>query len=598
MVKTKRNLLLIILSVVFALTLISFVAAKPVNAEASVITMKETASVRIDPDGRNGIRFTGYVGYDVELDEDTFAGIIVAKGDVEAPVVTDDVIDVKAERFDEVNNSGAGRAFNAVIWDIPQVAYAQDLTARAYICDNGVYTYSDNVLTRSLAEVASKVIIADNPVGEDLTTLEGYIDGAKPVLSIGETTLLEDGTNEITIVAGETATIAVAPAKIAFEVYADANSKSISISDNVITATAFDTNVQTIMIDIGSKTYVVDITIEKWVDTNLATNVLFDFDEAEYIYAVQKGDNSGEGTNTNFTVSNGVLNVSAANYSVTKFNFEPVRLGDTNGIYVKVKYPTTHQWGVGSYSMTMHVNNSSAIYIAPTILSSFSVKDNTGDFFYLGLLATDLITKFGFTADTMVSSIDFMPIGLACEFAVDEIGILAKPAKTETLVSFNTKADNVYYRSRWSFANKVILPGESDYPADKGATGGVLAITGNEHGLPQHITFAQSVETAKVSKIVVRMYIPNDKTSTLVLQTNQKSVYADGAWAMETDHWAANVNCASGFVDVVMDLEGSESWMLNSLSSTIHSIAMYKRDHTFNTTWYIESISVVYKAEV
>jgi hypothetical protein len=202
MVKSKKSILILILSAIFAFALISFVAARPVSADTSAITMKETASVRIDPDGRNGIRFTGYVSEDVVLDEDTFAGIIVAKGNVEAPTINDDVIDVKADRFDPANDGIFGRAFNAVIYDIitDRVnASAQDLTARAYVCDNGEYIYSDNVCIRSLAQVASKVIIADDPNVEDLKVLKGYVDAANPVLKIGDVVLSDTEDNEITI---------------------------------------------------------------------------------------------------------------------------------------------------------------------------------------------------------------------------------------------------------------------------------------------------------------------------------------------------------------------------------------------------------------
>ena len=367
MVKTKRNLLLVILSVVFALTLISFVAAKPVNAEDSAITMKEVASVRLDhyeSDGRSGIRFTGYVDKDVVLSEavdgvfaetDTYAGIIVAKGAVDVADLThellsaDDYIDVPAARFDPYNDTELGRAFNAVIWGIPEVAYAQTLTARAYIYDNGTYTYSDNICARSLAQVASGVLVNDNPVGEDLLLLQQYVDGANAqVLVNGVAFGADEYTMDVEVMQYET--ISVDLNYEGFTFVLETLSEDVSIDGKDIIANNL-TESAVVYITVGTRVYTLNIKVIEFADLNREGGILADFDEPGYINYVSKnltngGDQGGRITmltgkalaDENIGAETGVLKFWAEDYDRIDVMFqETFQLNEITNLYIKYR---------------------------------------------------------------------------------------------------------------------------------------------------------------------------------------------------------------------------------------------------------------------
>ncbi|MBQ8426513.1 MAG: hypothetical protein IJX16_01995 [Clostridia bacterium] len=301
MIKTNtKKLLILALSLLFAFSLISFVVARPVSADTTpTVTMKETAEVRYEEvgDARKGIRFTGFVDKTLEftypetttndlLATDKFAGIIVGRGEYLAEELTieDDVMDVPAARWDPSRDTDTQKAFNTVIYNIPSAEYGQVLTARAYYYDGAEYTYSDNVCVRSIAQVASAELVAGGYTDEQELELQAYVKGAKPVLSIGETTLVEgDAGNDITIMASTSATITVEPANIAFKVTANQDATNVTVDGYTITAGAATSAVQTVMVDVGGVTYYLNVTISNWKDTDIATGVYAAYDEAAYV---------------------------------------------------------------------------------------------------------------------------------------------------------------------------------------------------------------------------------------------------------------------------------------------------------------------------
>lgn len=362
MLKAKtKNVLLVILSLVFALTLISFVAVRPAKAEGPIVSMKETAAVRIDQDGKNGIRFTGYVADSINLSQavegefsetDTYAGIIVAREELSASELThavldaEDYIDVPAVKYDPLNDTELGRAFNAVIYQIPEQALANQLTARAYVRIDGEYTYSETVTTRSLAGVASSAILKDNPTSEDLEILKGYVTPVNPVIKIGDTELIPNGTTEITLESFASAPITVSPKDIAFDVNVEKDSMGIMLENNMLTAIG-GTEKQYVYIDIAGDFYEVEIDVTEWKDTNIAENVLADFGEKEYLSTIWK--NGGTVTYLDAETataelgeaSDGVIKITNCWYNYIKIPFaKPVNLNEISKLYIKLRHNT------------------------------------------------------------------------------------------------------------------------------------------------------------------------------------------------------------------------------------------------------------------
>ena len=597
MVKAKRNLLLIILSVVFALTLISFVAAKPVNAEASVITMKETASVRIDPDGKNGIRFTGYVSRDVELDEDTFAGIIVGKGEyaVEDLTVEGDVIDVKAERFDPANSTDAVVAFNAVIWDIPQVAYAQDLTARAYVCDAGVYTYSDSVLTRSLAQVASKSIVEDNPVGEDLTVLNGYVDGANPVLTIGDKVLSDSEDNYIEIPATESATINIEPANISFSAKADVNSNSIAVEGNVIKTVGANAAEQLVMIDLGSKFYIVNVTITDWVDTNIKENVLADYDEAGYIYTASSPDsakitwlNAGQASQA-VGAESGALCVTSFGYASVTLNFnKTINVKECGTLYLKVKHNLAEKYNNATSTFYIKVRiidengeqkEIAALYSNAVDYASTNYKHEVNTWTYWSFTNIDFTKNANWSEVTKISGLNFYLIA-PMDLWIDEIGL--SKSDENVYADFNEKEDVAGITGG---NTTILMPEDADYPVGLGATSGVVKVDTFQSTSVWSYAPEKVLKTENLSKIILRIYIPIHPT-----HWNKQvdlHFYVNGDEYKKT--WERFDR--GSFIDVEYDVSETTFATDHIFKIGIERAPIYVDE----VPYYIDSISVVYK---
>ncbi len=69
---------------------------------------------------------------------------------------------LKAKNY--IHRENGTTTFNLVFIDIPQRAYDTELSARAYVCIDGMYFYS-NVLKGSFSEVAN-LVLADDEIDE------------------------------------------------------------------------------------------------------------------------------------------------------------------------------------------------------------------------------------------------------------------------------------------------------------------------------------------------------------------------------------------------------------------------------------------------
>ncbi len=120
---------------------------KVLTVKAAVtVTMTEGASMRLDDPA--GLRFKATVS---EAVAGAKYGIVFANGEVVADQVVVGATGVVNAEVGEVNADGT---YSVSMVNIPSRAYFSDITARAYIYANGSYTYSENVVTRHINEVA------------------------------------------------------------------------------------------------------------------------------------------------------------------------------------------------------------------------------------------------------------------------------------------------------------------------------------------------------------------------------------------------------------------------------------------------------------
>ena len=131
------------------------------------------ASVRTT--GNAGIKFDAVVG-DYDTTNVTAYGIAIAYGSVS---VSDDfkvggTIGGKAVLSTTVDELDGTNEFHIVLYNVPNTAYVQDVTARAFVIDNGEYVYGEAVAVRNLAEVSLKAL-NDGETGDLLTTVASYI---------------------------------------------------------------------------------------------------------------------------------------------------------------------------------------------------------------------------------------------------------------------------------------------------------------------------------------------------------------------------------------------------------------------------------------
>ncbi len=137
-----------------------------VKADETATTVSLEDGVQIRTDGNNGLKWVANIENYVEGNE---YGFIFAQGDLaEVTVET-----AGARVAPVVEGITAEEPFmSATMVNFPAAAYAQDISAVAYVLVDGVYTYS-NVVVRNLAEVA---VYAKNSVdGEFVESIVDYV---------------------------------------------------------------------------------------------------------------------------------------------------------------------------------------------------------------------------------------------------------------------------------------------------------------------------------------------------------------------------------------------------------------------------------------
>ena len=107
-----------------------------------------TDGVQIRTDGNNGLRWEATV---TNPEEGQVYGFLFAQGELTAEQLNKDTANVVAKEVEGLKEDGT---YHATMVKFPTSAVVQDITVRAYVRTGEEYIYSENVVTRNLAEVA------------------------------------------------------------------------------------------------------------------------------------------------------------------------------------------------------------------------------------------------------------------------------------------------------------------------------------------------------------------------------------------------------------------------------------------------------------
>ena len=232
--------------VVFAsLMLLCFTAvlfAREVYAEdlSSDIVMAEGAAVRYENSeeeiDKSGIRFDAYVSESYKAaNEGATYGMLFLPAEMlgaEEELIADtaNAVNQATEVWRTASDKEGYDMFSTVLYGIPESGYGTVIAARAYILNEGVYTYSD-VQKRSIAQVASMALAAGD---EHTKELNAYVDGALKEENGGSFTIPET----LTLGMGFDAAleVSVSPAELV-PTYASENEKIVTVTkDGTVTA--------------------------------------------------------------------------------------------------------------------------------------------------------------------------------------------------------------------------------------------------------------------------------------------------------------------------------------------------------------------------
>ena len=274
----KRNKLLTILGSFLAMVCVSLVGVFTVKASAATVeetnpttfAMLDGASVR--KDDYAGIRFTTVVAASYDGEDKTFGTIVAPKKILDAANITAEdfthatakdasvvIKDIPVSVWDTSKGTADKKVYNAVLWNTPASEYATEIVARSYVLENGVYTYTDNTVTRSCAQVAAYAL-ADGETDSENGTLVNYVD------SVAQSVALDK--EEVGLVVGETITLTATTAPAGFPVvWKSSNEDVLTIKNGVVTAVA--DGEATITVSFGSKSTQCTVTVVNEMTVNL-----------------------------------------------------------------------------------------------------------------------------------------------------------------------------------------------------------------------------------------------------------------------------------------------------------------------------------------
>ena len=133
----------------------------------SAPTMVEGASIRATGE-HQGLKFSATVD---SLGGITEHGFYVALGEHTqsemATAASADATGVGGKKLKKVEVTGEDTTFHAVIYNIPEASYGQVITAIAYVSDGSTKTFSSEVMTRNIADIARGLYNTTSTYDED-----------------------------------------------------------------------------------------------------------------------------------------------------------------------------------------------------------------------------------------------------------------------------------------------------------------------------------------------------------------------------------------------------------------------------------------------
>ena len=255
----KKALAAVVFAIVFLTGILCFAVINAAHAEgASPVKMLEGASVRYqmqEETDRSGIRFTAYVETEYKADNpEAVYGMLLIPSDLlgegELTVGTASAVNKVVEVWTTSEEEGFDR-FNVVLYNIPESEYGRVITARAYVKNGDVYTYSEESVSRSLGQVAS-LALADGD--QNVEELNAYVDGAVVNFSVQESVSMEVGESV-------KASVKIEPQELA-AVYESESDTVLSVADDG-TITAVAEGVASVTVRLGSAEKTINVTVTK-----------------------------------------------------------------------------------------------------------------------------------------------------------------------------------------------------------------------------------------------------------------------------------------------------------------------------------------------
>lgn len=623
-----RKVLIVLFFAIFTLSLSASLlfGSAQVQADVTAVVMDEKGEVRYDLE-KTGLRFTAYVSEDYftggKINADAIAGVVIVDGEVDdVTKITHAsngtggefegrVLDVVATVWDAARDNDSGKAFNAVVYDIPATAYGLTLTARGYV---GIlntaevkeeydytdynFVYSDNVCSRSVAQVSSCALA--NGFEDTLGILTEFVDGVHADITVNNES---SESYEFNYSVGQSLNVAITEPDLTIKYEKSSNSVDIS-EDGKITVVRCQgaSENATVTASIGSLSKTITINIaNSFKDGDIADGVLADFDERYYIdYGIISRPSGGHtymvmqhlaagNEEIPAGANGGVVKIRQySNYDMVEIPFsETITSASITGIYIRVWVNATTAAANSAY-LTI---NGTEKKVTNSDNYGYNLIADSWNNIYVPSGQLTVATGTGGYNTASFSAIKFYFFGSAGHYwFIDEVGVLEHitNADANELNDFNDAADANLCNGRFVRVTQL-MPEDEGYPTGCGATTGIAVLPQAGDGNPSIFYFKQSINTSNVSKIVLRMYVPTSAGD----HRFRVWITPQGGARTEITAAAAPLKAPRGtFADVVIDL----SKLGDGKEVTFFEIArQWSVNNTTSSPYYIDSITFVAK---
>ncbi len=140
MKKIIKNLLIVLIITICSIGVVKL------NAASVVVSMNDGASIRTEEP--NGLKFSAKV---TNWSPGMTMGMVIGRGELQLSQLTVNNLEAAVTIVDELDSDNC---FHISMVNIPEYAYSQKMTARAFVKSGESYIYSENTVTRSIVDVA------------------------------------------------------------------------------------------------------------------------------------------------------------------------------------------------------------------------------------------------------------------------------------------------------------------------------------------------------------------------------------------------------------------------------------------------------------